>query len=337
MNHIKLLLISVIAISTLLPICAQLQAANLPYYMRFIAYTPPNLYLRTTRATTAYYAPINVAQTLTYTLTPSIAATTYIAEGPVPFTLTTYSGLAACTGLKTIQASLDIIQGAVTTNLGNSSIQMTGTGFIDTFNFNIFNTASRILLSPGDIIRLSLTNNSPNTFCPVNEFPLNGTDNDATHLDFETSPFLNVSKTTAVLSDPVNVSNPKSIPGSIQQYTIDVSNGGSAPNDVDTLAISDDLPTGVLLRFTPGGNPITFTDTNGSGLTYSFISLGDGTDDIEFYNNSGTTLVTPVVVGNTDATVPRVDRIIIRPKGQFNNSTVAPFPSFRVQFDVELQ
>ncbi|PCJ89306.1 MAG: hypothetical protein COA54_00820 [Thiotrichaceae bacterium] len=337
MTFIKQLVLATILFCLLLPASQQLQAANLPYYMRFIAYTPPNLYLRTTRATTAYYAPINVTETLTFTLTPAIAATTYIAEGPIPFTLTTFSGLAACTGLKNIQATLDIIQGATTTNLGNSNISMTGTGFIDTFNFNIFNTASRILLNPGDIIRLQLTNNSANTFCPVNEFPLNGTDNDATHLDFETSPFLTISKSSAVLSDPVNLSNPKAIPGSIQQYTIDVSNGGSAANDVDTLAISDDLPAGVLLRFGVGDNPITFIDTNSSGLTYTFVSLGDAGDDIEFYNNGGTTLVTPTVVGNTDATVPRVDRIIIRPKGSFNNSTVAPFPGFRVQFNVEMQ
>ncbi len=337
MTFIKQLILTSTLFCLLLPASVSLQAANLPYYMRFIAYSPPNLYLRTSRATTAYYAPINVAQTLTYTLTPAIAATTYIAEGPIPFTLMTYSGLAACTGLKTIQASLDIIQGATTTNLGNSSIQMTGTGFIDTFNFNIFSTASRILLNPGDIIRLQLTNNSANTFCPVNEFPLNGTDNDATHLNFETSPFLTISKSSAVLSDPVNLTNPKAIPGSIQQYTIDVSNGGSAPNDVDTLAISDDLPAGVLLRFGVGDDPITFTDTNASGLTYSFVSLGDAGDDIEFYNNGGTTLVTPTVVGNTDATVPPIDRIIIRPKGSFNNSTVAPFPSFRIQFNVEVQ
>ena len=337
MNFRKYALQAIIATGLLLPASMQLQAANLPYYMRFIAYSPPNLYLRTARATTAYYAPINVAQTITYTLTPAIAATTYIAEGPVPFTLTIYSGIAACTGLKNIQASLDIIQGVTTTNLGSANIAVTGTGFIDTFNFNIFNTASRILLDPGDIIRLQLTNNSANTFCPINEFPLNGTDDDATHLDFETSPFLNISKTSSILSDPVNLTNPKSIPGSIQQYTIDVDNGGSAPNDVDTLAISDDLPAGVLLRFGVGDNPITFTDTNASGLTYNFVSLGDAGDDIEFYNNGGTTLVTPTIVGNTDATVPRVDRIIIRPKGAFNNSTVAPFPSFRVQFEVEVQ
>ena len=110
MTFIKQLVLATILFYLLLPASQQLQAANLPYYMRFIAYTPPNLYLRTTRATTAYYAPVNVAQTLTYTLTPAIAATTYIAEGPIPFTLMTFSGLAACTGLKNIQATLDIIQ-----------------------------------------------------------------------------------------------------------------------------------------------------------------------------------------------------------------------------------
>jgi len=337
MKHRKPILLAITIASLLLPAATQLQAANLPYYMRFIPYTNPNLHLRTTRATTAYYAPVNVGQTVTFTLAPAIGASTYIAQGSVPFTLTTYSGFAACTGLKTIQAKLDIIQGASTTNLGDSSIVMTGTGGLDTFNFNIFNTASPILLNPGDTIRLQLTNNSTNTFCPVNEFPLGGTDNDATHLNFETSPFLNISKTVTVLSDPVNASNPKSIPGSIQQYSIDVSNGGSAPNDIDTLAISDFLPAGVLLRYGAGNNPITFADTNASGLTYTFGGLGDTFDDIIFYNNAGTTEVIPTVVGNTDATSPPVDRIVIRPKGTFNNSTVAPFPSFRIQFSVEIQ
>ncbi len=343
MKHRKSILLAITIASLLLPAAMllpavmQLQAANLPYYMRFIPYTNPNLHLRTTRATTAYYAPNLVGQTLTFTLAPAIGGSTYIAQGAVPFTLTTFSGLAACTGLKTIQARLDIIQGASIINLGDSSITMTGTGGLDTFNFNIFSTASRILLNPGDIIRLQLTNNSANTFCPVNEFPLGGTDNDATHLDFETSPLLNINKTVSVLSDPVNATNPKSIPGSIQQYTIDVSNGGSAPSDIDTLAISDFLPAGVLLRYGAGNNPITFTDTNASGLSYTFGGLSDTFDDIIFYNNAGTTEVIPTVIDNTDTTSPPVDRIVIRPKGAFNNSIVAPLPSFRIQFSIEVQ
>src|SRR4051812_36560343 len=56
-------------------------------------------------------------------------------------------------------------------------------------------------------------------------------------------PVLSVSKTSGVLSDPVNGGlNPKRIPGSVVRYIITVSNSGSGTVDASTLAITDPVP-----------------------------------------------------------------------------------------------
>jgi large repetitive protein len=79
-----------------------------------------------------------------------------------------------------------------------------------------------------------------------------------------------VAKTSLLISDPVNgTTNPKMIPGAIVEYSITVSNAGSAPIDANTIVIRDPFPT-MISPFvaTGGGPPVTFVDgIPGSGLT----------------------------------------------------------------------
>ncbi len=109
---------------------------------------------------------------------------------------------------------------------------------------------------------------------------------------------LNISKTAAVNSDPIDLALPKAIPGSIIDYTITVSNPnlGSTSNIVITDALNTvNLPQGVEYYVgTSNANPIVFGDINLlglslSGLTYTWTSLTSPSDSVSFSCDYGAT------------------------------------------------
>ena len=109
-------------------------------------------------------------------------------------------------------------------------------------------------------------------------------------------PTLTHLKSVAVLSDPLNnTTNPKSIPGAMQVYTLRITNQGTGSVDNNTVAIVDAVPANTALFVqdlgAAGSGPVAFTNgTPTSALTYTFSGLGNAGDDLEFSNNGGTTL-----------------------------------------------
>jgi hypothetical protein len=135
--------------------------------------------------------------------------------------------------------------------------------------------------------------------------------------------------------------NPFAIPGSIVEYSIEVTNQGAGTVDTDTLGILDPVPSNGCLIVDDiagaGSGPVSFTDGSpSSGLSYSFISLASTSDDVAFSNDGGVTYnYTPVPgLSGCDAAVTHID---INPKGEFaadigSGSPNATF-SFRVSVD----
>ena len=167
--------------------------------------------------------------------------------------------------------------------------------------------------------------------------PTNSVDSGNTLDWFLTSPAIRVMKTVTTLEDPVGgTTDPKAIPRSIVLYTVQLTNLFTAPADADSVTISDPIPANLSLRVVDydGGNPgpVAFVDGSpSSGLSYTFISLGSSTDDVEFSNNGGGTWTyTPVDSG--DGTDPVVTDIRINPKGIFAGSSGAGDPNFEVRF-----
>jgi uncharacterized repeat protein (TIGR01451 family)/fimbrial isopeptide formation D2 family protein len=163
----------------------------------------------------------------------------------------------------------------------------------------------------------------------------------ATDSDTIVYPGLVVSKTVAVLNDPVNgVTNPKNIPGAEVLYTVIVTNTGQGKVDADSMQLADPVPANTSLFVgdlggSPSG-PVTYTDS-GSGLTFGFTSLASTTDDVEFSNNNGSTWTyTPVADANGyDATVTNVR---MRPKGRMTGWTGSGgYPSFTFTFKVKIR
>jgi len=154
-------------------------------------------------------------------------------------------------------------------------------------------------------------------------------------------PTLTYLKSVAVFSDPVNnTTNPKSIPGALQAYTLRVTNQGAGSVDSNTVALVDPVPANTALFVqdlgVAGSGPVAFTNgTPTSTLTYTFSGLANAGDDLEFSNNGGASWAyTPVA--NADGCDPAVTHIRVRPKGTMAAASGAGNPFFEVRFRVRV-
>jgi len=162
----------------------------------------------------------------------------------------------------------------------------------------------------------------------------------------QSAPSLMLLKSVQTISDPVNAgANPKAIPGAVMQYSIIATNSGGGSADNDSTVIVDPVPANTLLYVDDiggaGSGPVAFTQgATSSALSYSFVTLGDGGDDLSFSNDGGTLYdVTPTfdVTTGCDTTVPSITNIRVNPKGIFVGDVVSPSPSFQISFRVCVQ
>ena len=149
-----------------------------------------------------------------------------------------------------------------------------------------------------------------------------------------TMPLISLAKLVATISDPVNGgTNPKAIPGAVIEYIISATNMGLGTADAGTVIITDPIPINTeFYAYDLGGWPAIFTDgTTASGLTYTFTSLGDGADSIEFLD-AGDNPMTP-----TSGFDPNVAKIKVTFGGSFNASDGTNHPSFTLKFRVRIK
>lgn len=154
-------------------------------------------------------------------------------------------------------------------------------------------------------------------------------------------PTLRHTKTVALISDPFNgTTNPRSIPGSLQQYAIGVSNTGPGPVDANSIAIIDAIPANtrlyVLDTGPPGAGPVQFVDgTPTSALTYSFVSLASTTDSLDFSNDGGASW-SHVPVPDADGFDAAVTHVRVRPGGTMAANTGSGDPRFEIRLRVRV-
>ncbi|GBF31135.1 hypothetical protein MnTg04_01089 [bacterium MnTg04] len=147
---------------------------------------------------------------------------------------------------------------------------------------------------------------------------------------------IQITKIVSTLEDPVNgMTNPIAIPGATMLYTVGLTNSGNGDADTDSVIITEPIPANTALRVIDfdGTNPGPVAYANGtpaSGLTYTFVALGDPGDDIEFSDDGGSTYTyMPVADGNGVDTA--VTHMQIKMKGAFLFS-VSGDPNFEVLF-----
>jgi uncharacterized repeat protein (TIGR01451 family) len=154
-------------------------------------------------------------------------------------------------------------------------------------------------------------------------------------------PTLQVLKTSAVISDPVNNTvNPKNIPGSVRLYTVRVTNLGAGVVDANTLAIADAVPANTRLWLAdvgaPGSGPLAFMDgTPSSALSYVFLGLSRLDDDLEFSSNGGLTW-TYIPSPDASGQDPAITHIRVRPQGTMAGASGGN-PWFELRFRVQVQ
>lgn len=169
-----------------------------------------------------------------------------------------------------------------------------------------------------------------------------GSDFDYWHVDDfcfnRAQPDFVVTKSVEIERDPINeFTNPLGIPGAWALYSIQVTNTGRGSADVGTIAIGDaiDVQTSLFTGdFNGLGSPFEFVDGTGvssSGLSFSFVSLGDGADGVTFRNGSGTS-ITPN--GNFD---PSVASFNLQFGGAMNGAVGGATPSFTVRYRVQIE
>lgn len=159
-------------------------------------------------------------------------------------------------------------------------------------------------------------------------------------IDIILAPSLTVTKNFTTISDPVNLAlDPLPIPGSTVEYTISVINEGPGTVDMNTFEITDAVPASSCLLVTDiaGNGPVRFDDGSpSSGLSYTFTSLGNTADDLDFSADGGLTWAYSPVPGG-DGCDGAVTHLRINPKGPFAADTGAGSPqadfSFRVLID----
>jgi uncharacterized repeat protein (TIGR01451 family) len=145
-------------------------------------------------------------------------------------------------------------------------------------------------------------------------------------------PSLTIVKSSAVLSDPVNLTtNPKRIPRAVVRYDIVTTNSGPGTVDANTLTITDLVPANTSLYVaTTSGDPVVFI--NGapvSGLTWNYSS------NVSYSNVGVTGPWTYVPVPDADGFDAAVRALRVIPGGTMN-AVGGGNPAFTIQFRVRV-
>jgi uncharacterized repeat protein (TIGR01451 family) len=148
-------------------------------------------------------------------------------------------------------------------------------------------------------------------------------------------------KSVQVISDPYNIANnPKAIPGAVIEYSLQIANSGGGSVDNNTVRVVDPIPANTRLFLGDlggaGSGPVAFVNgTPSSGLNWTYTSLGNGSDDLEFSLDGSNWGHLPVAdASGYDTTGTK--HIRMSPKGTMAGNTGSGNPSFQLRFRVRI-
>jgi len=147
-------------------------------------------------------------------------------------------------------------------------------------------------------------------------------------------PDLMIMKSSQVVSDPVNTSNPKRIPGARILYTVQVTNMGPGRPDAGSLRLRDVLPDALQLGVASGAGEVSFSDPAGdSGVTFDLatdVGYSSETDGGEPFDHPPT--------DDGSGVDPSIRGIEVIPGGRLSGfDGVGSPPMFRIVYEVILE
>jgi len=146
-------------------------------------------------------------------------------------------------------------------------------------------------------------------------------------------------KTVTVISDPMGNPLPRSLPGAVMDYRLNVSNPlGNLLKPVKSVVIVENIPDNCDLQVTDlasaGRGPVEFLDGNllgtgllGSGLTFTYNPAA--VDSVEFYSEGAWTSTTSATSGSYN---PSIRAVRITLAGTFATST-----AFQLRYRVRIR
>jgi len=173
----------------------------------------------------------------------------------------------------------------------------------------------------------------------ASDFQPLATDNVTDVITIALSPDLLVTKQLTTVEDPINnTTNPKAIPGGQVLYTLSIANQGPGSVDNNSVVVTDAIAADVCMKVVDlgaaGSGPVAFQDgTPSSNLSYTFVSLADPTDDLDFSSDGGASF-TYTPTANAQGCDPAITNIRILPKGALPADTGSGSPQAEFTFRV---
>lgn len=153
---------------------------------------------------------------------------------------------------------------------------------------------------------------------------------------------LSLTSTVSVVNDPVNgSSSPKAIPGAVVEVDVEASNTGTLSSDPQSTVLIQAIDSNsVFYTGTDSStSPVTFTDGSGnsaSGLTFSFSSLTDTSDSLDFSNDGGSSFdYSPSP--DSDGYDANITDFRLTLSGSLKPATSELSPAFGYSYQVQLQ
>ncbi|MFY0701695.1 MAG: CCXG family PEP-CTERM protein [Bermanella sp.] len=150
---------------------------------------------------------------------------------------------------------------------------------------------------------------------------------------------IQLNSTIQVISDPINSSNFKAIPGAVIQHTVNANNVGNISTDLDSTVLVQaiDPQSTMYVGDLSAGSPVMFNDGAGnqaSGLSYSFTSLASTTDSIAFSTDGNNFSYTPVA--DADGYDVNITHFRLTLGGTFKPTYTGITPTFNFIYQVKL-
>lgn len=151
---------------------------------------------------------------------------------------------------------------------------------------------------------------------------------------------ITMTKSVAMVSDPMNNTVPRSIPGAVADYKTLASNPNSVLAPVRNIVLTETLPANVIFRVADiaaaGKGPVEFLDGSllgtgllGSGLVYTYSTSSPASDGLEFYDGVTWTYQPTADADGYDARVKAI-RITL-------TSTFVAGTSFQLRYRVKIR